>query len=118
MVTFGDGREAPIEVPGVSSVVRSWDVMLPLTREDFHALGPRRLATRVSWDNPLLGGRETFRVGYASHFGWSVLRDHPGWYAAVVTSPHTYEGAARYITDCIRPGRLWSGTNIQVEEWI
>nr|WP_159059627.1 hypothetical protein [Streptomyces antibioticus] len=118
MVTFEDGRTAPIEAPGVSSVVPAWEVMLPLTREDFHALGPRRLATRVSWENPLLGGRETYRIGYASHFGWSVLRDWPGWYAAVLTSPHTYEGCAQYITDCIRPGRLWSGSDIQVEEWI
>lgn len=106
-----------IERPGRVSDVPHWETMLPLTRSEFHALGPGRLATRVSWDNPMLGGRETYRIGYASHFGWSVLRDEPGWYAAVLTNPRTYEGCAKYITACIAPGRWWSGENLLVEEW-
>lgn len=106
-----------VEGWGTTSVVPYWETMLPLSRSEFHELGPGRLATRVSWEAPLLGGRETYRIAYAAFFGWSVVRDWPGWYGAVLTSPGTYEGCAQYITDCIRPGRLWHGRDILIEEW-
>ncbi|MEW1551413.1 hypothetical protein [Streptomyces tsukubensis] len=112
-----DGRLVPIDVPGTVPSVGDELAMLPLTRSDFHALYGRRRVLRMSWDNGRLMGREIWRIGYASHFGWSVIRDFPGWYGAVVTSPRTYDDCATYLTDCIRQGRWWSGTNLTVDEW-
>lgn len=112
-----DGRTVPIERPGTTSPVGPQNAEFPLTRADFHSLTGRRRVLRMSWDNPCLGGREVYRIGYASHFGWSVLRDWPGWYAAVLTSPRTYDDCAKYLTECIVPGRWWSGENLTVDEW-
>jgi len=112
-----DGRQVPLDVPGTVSVHCNELAMLPLTRDGFHDLSGRRRVLRMSWDNPRLGGREVYRIGYAAYFGWSVIRDWPGWYGAVLTSPRTYDGCAEYLTGCIAPGRLWSGDNLTVDEW-
>lgn len=112
-----DGRTVPLDVPGTTPSVGDEPAMLPLTRDDFHSLTGRRRVLRMSWDNPRLGGREVYRIGYAAYFGWSVIRDWPGWYGAVLTSPRTYDGCAEYLTGCIVPGRWWSGNNLTVDEW-
>ena len=106
-----------IETPGTASRVPHWNVMLPLTLDEVHVLGGRRQVTRLSFDSELLGDRMTYRIGYASHFGWSVLRDWPGWYAAVLTSPRDYDECAKYLTECVAPNRWWGGPNLLIEEW-
>lgn len=109
-----------LDVPG--TVPPAAAPHLPLTRSDFHAM-PDALAARVSWDNRATGARETWRVAYSGHFGWSVVRDFeggrkPNWYGAVVTSPRSYAAAVAYLTNCIAPGRWWAGENLTVDETV
>lgn len=107
-----------LDVPGPTGPAAA--PQFPLTRDDFHRI-PGGLAARVSWDNVATGGRETFRVAYSGHFGWSVVRDHvggrkPDWHGAVVTAPRSYAAAVAYVTNCIAPGRYWAGDNLTVDE--
>lgn len=116
-----DPARPVLDVPGpVPSA--AFEPQFPISRSDFHAM-PDALASVVSWDNGATGARETWRVAYSGHFGWSVVRDIVGgkarfgdWYGAVVTSPRTYAGCVAYLTLCIAPGRWWAGDNLTVDE--
>lgn len=89
----------------------------PISREAFHKI-PNARALKISYDWPFNSGRYTDWIEDAPTFGWSVMSDYgkPGD-RCVVTSPHTRERAADYLTALIAPNRAYGGGNLTVDEW-
>lgn len=84
-----------------------------LTAAALHA--SRGHATRISFDR--MNSRQAMWVG--REFGsWSIQQGQVGGPASLLTSSYDWAETVRALNEYITPGRMFSGDNLTVDEWL
>lgn len=84
-----------------------------ITVPELHAM--RGHATRFSFD--WAGGRRAMWVGQ-EFGGWTINDGQLGGPASMVTTRYDWAETVRLFNEYLRPGRLFGGPNMTVDEWL